>query len=801
MRNIYRFMMAAFAATAAMTACQQENLEPEVQENKTVQVKVTIGDQVKGFTDLEGMTWEVGDQIKYAGGLEVVSEALKAENISDDGYSATFTFPASLTEGNRTGWFVSTKCHPGNYNEVEFTLGQASGNVYTQDKAGEMNKRYLFLHSGTGITNITAGEVPEITMDVVGTIFRVIPYTGDYGNESVLSVRIESNTDLVGTVAYDRGAGTYRGVNDINWQKSKSVTVNLAEAFSLEGVTSADDSKGVYIAVAATKEGAPLNGYKYIVETDKALYTFDAMDKQLPVGENIVKNVPLNLDKGSRYCEGGELQYLGNLDAAVTALLAADGITGFDGGYWYAQIKADGSEEWVNKDGAENVRFYDHVEFTITDAVSGEPVDWLTVSYGGNGGTHWMISAKANDGAERAAVVTATFSDVKGYVVTDECRTKTITIRQSASGTAKIVTVRSQSVRDWEMEGKAQKDVNVGYCLLGIDGVDNRDWSGDVYSRIQFKCVSEEDHAAGNYENTLDWLSCVYQNNNGVMTDCTWWVSLTENTTGAERVGYVVAVYPDDDGYEFPEPTAIKITQKANTLIAVSLTDVYAETIPAAGGVVTAVVVTLTVDGVQASDVAAAMNQYGVTLSVNNGASATVATDGTVTMFVPENPYRNGGKEYTLDVRRDGAVLASVVVNQAEGDNEDVPVIPSFTWEFGAWQKGHNGNYAVQFDAAGFDTRHWLVVFGNLKKDGETPAVMEDTDTRYLVMQMLNLTEEEYAAQPFNFILEFGGAGESKLLISIKEANTTGQMIVYEGDVYEADHSAIINHYTVNHLP
>mgnify|MGYP006874800217 CR=1 FL=1 len=135
MRKIYRFMMVSVAATAAMTSCQRENLEPEVQHQETIEVKVSLGQQTKGFTDLEGITWEVGDQIKYAGGVELVSEPLAAEQISEDGYTASFTFPAVLNEMDRTGWFVSTKCHPGNFNEVEFTLGQGSGNIFTQEAA------------------------------------------------------------------------------------------------------------------------------------------------------------------------------------------------------------------------------------------------------------------------------------------------------------------------------------------------------------------------------------------------------------------------------------------------------------------------------------------------------------------------------------------------------------------------------------------------------------------------------------------------------------------------------------------
>jgi len=562
MKRIFRFMMAALTVSAAFASCQQENLETENLEPGTVQVKVTIGEQTKGFTDLEGITWEVGDQLKYAGGLEIISEPLAAEKISSDGYTATFTFPAALNEVDRTGWFVSSKCHPGNYTEVEFTLGNGEGNLYTQPVAGAMNVRYLFLHSGTGLISITKDQAPEISMAIAGTVFRLIPYTSQYNDEKVLSAKMVSNTNLVGTVAYDRGAGTYRGVNDINWQAKNLVKVDLGEPFALEGVTSAETSKGIYMAVAATKADLPLNGYQYVIETDKATYTFDAMDKQLVVEENVVKNVMLNLDKAVRASEGGELQYTGDLGNATNTTLSAYGVTAFDGGYWFAQAKAEGTENWVNKDGADNSHFYSGVQFAVTDAETGAPVDWLTVTYGGAGGSHWMLTLAENTGAQRSAVITATFPDVKGYVVTEACKTKTITVTQAAAGGAKAVTYGSTSLPAMvNIEGTMVNDKNVGYCLLIVEGAENRDWAG-IYSDVTFKCVSEEDAAAGNYDNELDWLSCRYATNDSGVYDCVWWVSAEANESAEPRTAVVVAVFPEDDAYAFPEPKKLVVTQK-----------------------------------------------------------------------------------------------------------------------------------------------------------------------------------------------------------------------------------------------
>ena len=76
-----------------------------------------------------------------------------------------------------------------------------------------------------------------------------------------------------------------------------------------------------------------------------------------------------------------------------------------------------------------------------------------------------------------------------------------------------------------------------------------------------FKCVSEEDAAAGNYNNEVDWMTCRYMNNGTEVTDCRWWISTTENTGNAPRTAVVVAVFPEDDQYEFPAPHKLVVTQ------------------------------------------------------------------------------------------------------------------------------------------------------------------------------------------------------------------------------------------------
>lgn len=581
MKKIFKLMFAVAAGLAAMTACTnepEENITP-AQKDGYVIVTASLGDQTRNtLTDEEGIKWEEGDQIKYAGGWEGTSEPLTAEDIEDGGYTAHFKFPAALNEVDRTGWFVSTKCHPGNYNEVEFTLGSANGAAYAQEAAGKMNSRYLFLHSGTGITSIKKDEAPSVTMNIVGSIFRLIPYTETYNNETIEYVELSAKggNGIVGTVAYDRGAGTYRGVNDVNWQKFSTVHIDLTEPFALEGVNSREKSKGIYMALAATTEAHPISDYTITVRTDVADYTFDSKEP-LVIKENELKNVFLKLENAARIdlnAYRGELQYIGDLADATNTPISFDGVENKYGGYWYAQTRDAGSNDWVTREGASGKAFYDNVVFTYTDE-AGEPVDWISVVYGGGGGTHWMLTVQPNTGAERKAVITATFPDVEGYVVVDECKTKTITVTQNAYSETAILGFYG-GIGDQTLPGEGVNKQSLGYCVIQVNGVNAESWGDnkhneqELYGNVVIEC--REGAANGPI---VDWLTVEYgKDAEGKFNSTHLLATATENTTGAERKALVCCTYNAPEGYKFENGQTsffrqFMVTQKASGAVKV----------------------------------------------------------------------------------------------------------------------------------------------------------------------------------------------------------------------------------------
>jgi len=442
MKNIFKNTIWIALGAIALSACSTDNTEellpagtpPEIPgEGRTVTVIASLSDQTKAsFSDGESIKWAVGDQIKWSNGA--TSNALTADDLSENGTVANFTIEVPR---NADGWFHSTTTHPGNNNEVEFTLGSATGYAYTQEQAGSMNTRYLFLHSGAGTMQIPAeAETISLKMEIAGSVFRIVPYTEKYNGEQIQKVLLVSNSNLAGTVAYDHEAQTYRGVDDINWQVSKEIVVDLKEPFALTDAASRETGKGIYMAVARTT--APLDGYKYIVDTDKATYTFDAMDKQLEVSDNTVKNVFLNLDKAERLGNDEyiyDVRYTGDFNIVENTLWSSDAHPEIAQGYWFAQAAPKGTQEWTNMDNIneENKKFY-NVTYEIIDNATHAPADWVTVTHAWPG-TAWRIALTENTaGVERSATITGTYpAKIEGgYILLPGYETKSVVIRQEA---------------------------------------------------------------------------------------------------------------------------------------------------------------------------------------------------------------------------------------------------------------------------------------------------------------------------------------------------------------------------------
>ena len=735
MKKFNSILVAAMGMAALTVSCKQEGLEPVApEEGQTIKVEVSLGETLKGtFTDREGLRWEVGDQLKYAGGANLTSSPLAAEDITDEGSVASFTFPAELTSVDRNGWFVSTNNHPDNNNEVEYTLGVDGGNVYTQDNAGEMNHRRLFLHSGLKTMNIAKGqEKITVKMDICGTILRAMPYTTKYNDETVQSVSLESDSYIVGTVGYYRDAGSYKPIGGngytgacVDWMKYKNVIVNLGNAFSLSGVVDKEKSKGIYIPIAASYKDFPYKGYKYVVTTDKAQYVFDAMDKTLDAGENVVKNVYLNLDKATtRTAEEGFIKYVGALSNQT---IGKDEAKNKDLGYWKALVSSDGKDPWKDRLNAENAAFYKPV-FTCIDKATSKPATWISVRYFEGGDyCHWYADVEKNAGEQRTADITATFSDVGNYKVLYEFKTKTITVTQESAATKDKVTVGSCDVgSDYSYDGEGFTKKDIGYSRLDLNGISQTQYgAGTVYAKTHFVVVDETAHKVKDYSKTnVDWASCEWQNDGKVMTDCRWWLSLNANMTGKTRVAYVALVFANDGEYDYPaEPKVVKITQTSSFLNATaSFVNASSEKVSKDGGVVKTTL-SLTIDGTAQADVDQAIKDYGLTLETSSAVeSRTIAANGEVTLNVKANAT-SAERKITLTLKHNNTVLATTEFTQEAGEGG---AACAYTYNLDFTNAADANHYRYFGMSPNFsDNGHYLFI-RNVKLNGESVTLSQE---------------------------------------------------------------------------
>lgn len=282
-----------------MFACAKENVVEEKPNGNTEKVEygfTVVASEEKqpqetlskaSFDDENGVVWVAEGQagIVADGGSAVGSESLA--NISEDGYSASFSFTAS--EGTyRLFYPYSAESTYKNY-RFEVSAEQESAPGKSSD---------IFALVGTEDLKLSAdATVADAKMKVVGSyiFFQVYGKAG----ETVKSIEIASKNTKVGGVYYANNEGSLIGTPEGN----SDVKVTLSSDYiTTEGK---DEAKGIYAAVLPVK-----SQNTYTVTTDKGTYTFtSSAEKEFKMGS--IKPIPLNLKAGTfKYANAPEHLYL-----------------------------------------------------------------------------------------------------------------------------------------------------------------------------------------------------------------------------------------------------------------------------------------------------------------------------------------------------------------------------------------------------------------------------------------------------------------------------------------------------------
>ncbi len=766
MKKFNSILVAAMGMAALAVSCKQEGLEPVApEEGQTIKVEVSLGETLKGtFTDSEGLRWEVGDVLwcwDWNTNEKFESEALTAEDLSEDHTTASFTFPKELISVDREIEFVSPNNHPDNKMEVTYAMNNDANlcpefNSFTQDEAGSINKRRLFLHNGNALITNAKGNVPKVKMDICGTIVRVMPYTTTHNDEKVLSVQLntKAGTNLIGTVVYDRKNGTYESATKKNYAAYNNIKATLKTPFSLDGVTSKESSKGIYLSIPATAEGESFEGYQVTVETDKGVYLF-LTDKALTVSENAVKNIYLNLEKGST----GLLRYIGNIGETYDIVVPSTSNANMDLGSWKAQVLSSNGSFWEDRFGSENKAFYDNVVFECKDAVTGETVDWVSVTYGADDCCHWMANIKENSGEERSAIITGTYSNVDGYALENGYKTVSRKLVQKAAGAVKVLDFQN-GIGDTVIDPE-EKETDLNWYAIRVDGqkIEGTDARYDeLYGNATFTA-----YVGGVGSEVADWLTVSYK------TKSTWVAVKAQKNVGAERKALVYCEFKAPEGYEFKDKIdgykdkttcymQFFVTQKAGMVVTASFDGVYSGLVPAAGETIAAANLKVEVNGVAVSDYTK-LSEYGLSLSASAG-TVSVAADGKVTLVVPENKP-NKEKTYTISLKQESKVIASCEIKQEAGEGSGVV---AHTYSYTIINHVPDGSKNVGFGKEAGSKGDWYTL-QNVTIDGK--KYMQGDDMKNLVK------DTELISALTSQIFSFGEITESDVQVRGVDPLTT----------------------------
>ena len=400
------FSLVLFASCSKVVETEVVSEEPSevvVNEPKeTLNLKVTFGlnNETKAqFSDELGIVWQEGDVVRWEGNTGNTTSTLELGGISNEGHSATFDFEIPGITGQspqgvfRYNWSSANQSewNFGN-NERQITeptltyVGEESIS-YTQAEAGVMNKSFLFMHSSTSWETIaqsaTASNPTHVEMKILGSIFRILPYTKDYNDEAVQSVTLQprnSSDALGGLVFYNYGGDEYLDQNQKKYNWYKKATVTLGTPFELTSVSDRESSKGIYFSVPATN--SPIHGYTISITTDKARYTYSTTS-DLNVNEDVVKNIYVKLDAAHRLASSAkEIAYEGGLSTDPTVIerdYHSCSNVGFT--YWQAILYNFNGSRVDGMLSAASYPEYYAPTVTITNDSDGTPATWVNLYY------------------------------------------------------------------------------------------------------------------------------------------------------------------------------------------------------------------------------------------------------------------------------------------------------------------------------------------------------------------------------------------------------------------------------------
>ncbi len=506
MKKIY--CIAAMSALAILSiACSKEETTPPY-ASQTRQIKVTVTAELPSndaatnnlpsndaatkatWADGEGFNWDATADAADFGLIGNDGTAVKSTAVTLTDGSATITAETSSEDGTllhvfypASQWYNAA----GSTTQADswFNFATSGNGVQTQAVAGTLDNvdGKVVMVSRTPLT-LSTDEL-KVSLKMVSSLVRFIVYSESGSTESVKSVSItaaSSTRNLWGqmqAISKFDGSGT-------SWINSAvgstTASVELTTPFSLDGITSAAQSSGIYLGVIPTT----LTGYTYTVTTDKAAYTFTS-EKTKEFKEGYIHNIKLNLDKGTRedtstqvtWTHGGKTQNVSKTSGILYIGATAINVGG-----------TEITDKTAKKDNS-SFKIYDADNNDIT---SSDDL-WVHPAWVNNDDFNFSITYDKNmTTAKRTAYI---------YLVYDGVQSSTaVTVNQDpgpAYYAFSVPTALSAKASDTEATLAITADSEVAWTIAEVEGLTFSQTSGSGSASVTVSFAANTDSDAKTY--------------------------------------------------------------------------------------------------------------------------------------------------------------------------------------------------------------------------------------------------------------------------------------------------------------
>lgn len=488
-----KYTYIAALAALSLFGCSQEKLSEITPPLHEIKVSVSVASPETDapaskatWADGKGFNWDATADAANFGLIGNDGTAIKSTAVTLTDGSATFTAETSSENGTllhvfypASQWYNAA----GNSDNANswFNFATSGNGVQTQAVAGTLDNTdgKVVMVSATPLT--LGSDELKVSLKMVSSLARFIVYSESGTTESVKSVAISATSSTRNLWGQMQATSKFDG-SATSWINSAvgstTASVVLSTPFSLDGITSAAQSSGIYLGIIPTT----LTGYTYTVTTDKAAYTFTSENTK-EFKEGYIHNIKLNLDKATRedtstqvtWTHGGKTQNVSKTNGIL--YLGATSIT-------------VGSDEIKDKTAkAENSSFkiYDADNNDITSSAD----LWVHPAWVNHDDFNFSITYDKNMTSEKRTAYI--------YLVYDGVQSTTaVTVNQDpgpAYYTFSVPASLSAKAADTEATLAITADSEVAWSIAEVEGLtfSQTSGSGSASVTVSFAANSESD--------------------------------------------------------------------------------------------------------------------------------------------------------------------------------------------------------------------------------------------------------------------------------------------------------------------